>query len=293
MSTFKKSRSVLIAMAACAVSSGSFAQTLEKVWESAPELKGPESALYDGERDVIYVSNVNGAPNEADGNGFISKVALDGSISELEWVSGLNAPKGLAMTGNKLYVSDINTLVEIDIDSGEITNRYEAAEAKFLNDVAADADGNVYVSDMVGNAVYRMQNGDFTLWVQDEQLENPNGLHVEGDKLIVGSWGKMTDGFNTEVPGHLKSVALADGSIQSLGDGTPAGNLDGVESDGQGNFYVTDWMNGKLFHIDVSGKATELLSLGQGSADHEVILDKRLVLIPMMMDNTLQGYTIK
>ncbi|MCB1808684.1 MAG: SMP-30/gluconolactonase/LRE family protein [Candidatus Competibacteraceae bacterium] len=293
MRTTTKIISIFIGMAAYAVSSSGLAQALEKNWESAAELKGPESALYDSGRDVIYVSNVNGDANAVDGNGFISKVALDGSIVELEWVTGLNAPKGLAMAGDMLYVSDINTLVEIALDSGEISNRYEAADAKFLNDVAVDAAGNVYVSDMVANAIYRLQDGNFGLWIQDDQLENPNGLFVDGEQMIIGSWGKMTDGFSTEVPGHLKSVSLADGSIQSLGDGTPAGNLDGVESDGNGNYYVTDWMNGKLLLIDTSGNVTELLVLGQGSADLGVIPDQGLLLIPMMMNNTLHAYTVK
>jgi sugar lactone lactonase YvrE len=269
------------------------AQMLEQAWETEAELKGPESAIYDAERDILYISNVNGGPNEADGNGFISRLALDGSITELEWVSGLNAPKGLAMVGNMLYVSDINELIEIDIEQGAISNRYAATDAQFLNDVTADDAGNVYVSDMMTNTIYKLSDNQLSSWIQDDALENPNGLLAEGDQLLVGAWGKMTDGFNTEVPGHLKTVALADGTISSLGDATPVGNLDGVESDGKGSYYVTDWMNGKLFHIDSSGNASELLSLGQGSADHEVILDKGLIIIPMMMNNTVQAYTIK
>jgi sugar lactone lactonase YvrE len=281
------------AISACVLTSTASAQVLEKAWETPAELKGPESALYDAQRDILYVSNVNGEPNAADGNGFISKLGLDGSIAELEWVSGMDAPKGLAMAGGKLYVSDINKLIEIDIDSGAISNRYDAAGAQFLNDVTADDAGNVYVSDMLTNTIYKLSDGKFESWVQSDDLQNPNGLLAEGDKLVVGTWGKMTDGFNTEVPGHLKSVSLADGAISDMGSATPVGNLDGVESDGKGAYYVTDWMNGKLFHVDAGGKAEEMLSLGQGSADHEVILDKNLVIIPMMMNNTVQAYQIK
>jgi sugar lactone lactonase YvrE len=280
------------AVAVCAAVTTAFAESLDKAWETPAQLKGPESALYDAQRDTIYVSNVNGEANAADGNGFISKLSPDGTIGQLEWVSGLNAPKGLAQSGNKLYVADINTLVEIDVDSGQIANRFEAADAKFLNDVTADDSGNVYVSDMMTNTVYRLSGGKFEPWVQSEQLENPNGLHAEGDHLIVGSWGKMTDGFNTDVPGHLKSVSLQDGSISTLGDGKPVGNLDGVEADGQGNYYVTDWMAGKLFHIKPSGEAESMLDLGQGSADHEVIQDKGLIVIPMMTQNKVTAYKI-
>ncbi len=265
---------------------------LSQAWETPNTLSGPESALFDAERGVIYISNVAGQPNEKDGNGFISTLSPDGAIAELKWVEGLDAPKGLALVDGKLYVSDIDTLVEIDVATGEISNRYAGEGAQFLNDVAADDSGNVYVSDMLANSVYRLSDGALSVWLQDEALENPNGLHVEGDQLIVGSWGKMTDGFATEVPGHLKTVSLQDASIKSLGNGTAVGNLDGVESDGQGNFYVTDWMAGKLFHITPAGDAEMLLELGQGSADHEVMEAQGLVVIPMMNDNKVTAYKL-
>lgn len=277
---------------ALAVSLGARAQGLEPAWETAAELKNPESALYDSQNRVIYVSNVDGAPNEKDGKGSIAKLSPDGEIEDVAWVEGLDAPKGLALYDGKLYVSDIDTLVEIDIAGGEIANRYRAADAQFLNDVTVDDDGLVYVSDMVTNTVYRLQDGVLDAWLQDDALENPNGLLVEGDKLIVGSWGRMTDGFQTEVPGHLKSVALSDGAISTLGSGKPVGNLDGVESDNQGNYYVTDWMAGKLLHIKPNGDAETLLELGQGAADHEVIADQGLIVIPMMTENKVVAYHI-
>lgn len=272
------------------MSANVLAQGLDKAWETAAELKGPESAVFDAARNTIYVSNVNGPGTEVDGNGFISRIARDGRIEELEWVSGLDGPKGMALYGTKLYVSDITDLVEIDVISGSITQRYVAEGAIFLNDVAVDDNGTVYVSDMVTNTIHKLADGEFSTWLQSEALESPNGLHIQGDKMIVGSWGKMTDGFATEVPGHLKTISIADMTIESLGDGTPVGNLDGVEPDGKGNYLVTDWMNGKLFRIEPSGSATEILALEQGSADIGMLADEGLILIPMMMNGKLVAY---
>ena len=101
------------------------AQGLEKVWETTTELKTPESVLYDEERDIIYVSNINGSPAELDGNGFISILDSNGKIKNLKWVTGLNAPKGMAIYKTKLFVSDIKQLVEIDIKSGKILKKYD------------------------------------------------------------------------------------------------------------------------------------------------------------------------
>ena len=264
---------------------------LELVWETQG-FNNPESVIYDASSDVLFVSNVNGSPVDKVGNGYISKVLLDGTMLRKQWVVGLNAPKGLAIYEGTLYVADIDTLVAIDIASGTINNNYKVEDAKFLNDVTAGEDGRIFVSDMVLNRIHCLCDDQFSIWLESPELENPNGLHAEGDHLILGAWGVMTEGFATEVPGHLKSISIKDKSITSLG-GIPIGNLDGVESDGNDGYYVTDWMTGKLYQIDKAGNATLLLELEQGMADHEVILEKNLILLPMMKNDKVLAYKIK
>lgn len=265
---------------------------LELMWEVSG-LSNPESVVYDPRLNLLYVSNVNGGPNDKDGNGYISLVSMDGRIINEKWVTGLNGPKGLALSGTTLYTADIDELVAIDVDHGRITDKYKVNDAKFLNDVAAAPNGDVYVSDMLRNRIHVLSGGSFTIWIESDDLEAPNGLDVVGENVILGSWGVMTDGFATAVPGHLKSISIKDKSITSIGDGSPVGNLDGVEVDKDGGFYVTDWMNGKLFHISSTGEVKELLSLKQGSADHEFIIEKDLMFIPMMNDNIMYAYKVK
>ncbi|MDH5358538.1 MAG: SMP-30/gluconolactonase/LRE family protein [Gammaproteobacteria bacterium] len=266
---------------------------LVPAWQTSSSLQQPESVVYDTQRDTLFVSNVNGGPNDADGNGYISQLSLNGEILEQHWLDGLNAPKGLALVGNSLYVADINELVVIDIASKKIRQRYLAPNAKFLNDVAADSKGNVYVSDMMTNTIHRLSNGQFEIWLHDDQLEAPNGLLIEGNKLLVGSWGNMTDGFSTKIAGHLKTINIDTKHIESLGNKTPAGNLDGVEADGHGNYFVTDWMVGKLLHITPAGDSITLIALDQGSADLTVLLKQDLVIIPMMLSAKVMAFQIK
>ena len=95
----------------------------------------------------------------------------------------------------------------------------------------------------------------------------------------------MQEDFTTKVPGHLIAVDLATKSITTVGSGEPVGNLDGLESDGQGNWLVSDWMAGALFRIDASGKSDLLMDKNQGSADIGVINDESMVLVPMILDN--------
>ena len=265
---------------------------LELAWEVSG-LANPESVVYDSRLNLLYVSNVNGGPNDKDGNGYISLVSLDGRIINEKWVTGLNGPKGLALSGTTLYAADIDELVAIDVEHGRITDKYKVDDAKFLNDVTAADNGDIYVSDMLMNRIHVLSGNDFSIWIESDELEAPNGLHFTEDDIILGTWGVMTDGFATAVPGHLKRISIKTKNISSIGDGSSVGNLDGVEGNDDIGFYVTDWMNGKLFHISSSGEVKELLSLKQGSADHELIISKGLMFIPMMNDNIMYAYKVK
>jgi hypothetical protein len=284
---------------------------MEKVWETATELKTPESVIYVPNENVLFVSNIDGAPDGKDNQGFISKVSpLNGSIIELNWVTGLNAPKGMTITNNNitnntlLYVSDITDLVEIDVNSGKIINRYNVPGSAFLNDVASDNQGYVYVADTVTNTIYRLDtknlgdnstnnsNASLQVWLQTPELNGPNGLYVDNsnNKLIVASLGAFSN-----PAGSIRVVDLQNRTVNSLGnEGTavPIGGLDGIEADSTGRYYyVTDNAGGKLYVVNSNGTGYETLDLqNQGAADLGVILDENLIIIPMMQDNKLEAY---
>jgi sugar lactone lactonase YvrE len=267
------------------------AGNLELIWE-LDGLNAPESVIYDPKLNHLYVSNINGGPNDKDSNGYLSIVSMDGRIINEKWMIGFNAPKGLAIYERTLYVADIDELVAINIDNGRILNRYKVEDAKFFNDVTAADNGDIYVSDMVLNRIHKLAGNDFSIWIESNELDNPNGLHFTEDDIIVGAWGKMTDGFATEVAGHLKRISLKSKKITSIGDGSPIGNIDAVEGNDEIGFYVTDWLNGGLFHVDVKGVVTKLLELHQGSADIEFLQKKQLLFLPMMKDNKLFAYKV-
>jgi DNA-binding beta-propeller fold protein YncE len=272
------------------LSFGAVAAEPQKVWE-ASGFKQPESVVFDRAAGAIYVSNVNGDAMKKDGNGFISKLGPDGKVVTMEWVKGLDSPTGLALANGKLYAADVDRIAEIDVAKGEIIQRYEAPGSKFLNDLTADKTGRVYASDMVTNSIWVLDGGKLSLLMQDDALDNPNGLLAEDGRLVVASWGKMAPDFSTKVPGHMKVVDLATKKVSALGDSTPAGNFDGVVPDGKGHYLVTDWMSGGLFHVAKDGKPTRLLPLTKGSADLGVGPDN-IIMIPMMMDGTVLAYKV-
>ncbi len=262
------------------------------VWTLKTGMLQPESVIYDRRHDVFYVSNMGGGPLEKNQLGYISKVSSRGELIEAVWLGALDAPKGMAIVNERLYVSDIDRVVVINTETVSVVKQYPVPQAKSLNDVTADEQGNVYVSDVFDNTIYRIADNAISPWLQDEKLEFPNGLTVVAGHLIVAAWGVPTDGFTTKVPGHLKRVGLATGKIESLGSGTPLGNLDGVEPTASGDYLVTDWMKGVLFKVNDQGEAVKQLQLTQGMADMGYVKERQLVLLPMMLDNEVRAYQL-
>jgi hypothetical protein len=281
-----------LAAAMTATLCASAAAAPKELW-SLDGFMNPESVYADG-AGGYYVSNVNGAPTDKDGNGFISKVSADGKMTTLKWIEGLNAPKGMVMNGGKLYVSDIDQLIEIDAAAGKVTASYPAEGAVFLNDTAFDEAGNVYVSDIAKRKIWQLKDGKMAVWYEGDDLMHPNGLRVEGGKLIVAGWGReMGDDGSTKTPGNLFTIDLATKKLENLGSGEGVGNLDGLERGADGTFLSTDFLAGALIRIKEDGTHEMLADLNAGSADLEVSEDGKTAIVPQMMDNKVTAWGLE
>ncbi len=288
----KTTKIALAAAATLGLSAASALSAPAEVWQ-ATGLAGPECALPDPAAGVIYVSNVNGDPMGKDAKGYIAKVSMDGKKVE-KWVDGLKAPKGLAVSNGKMYVGDVDELVEIDIAAGKITAKHKAPGAGLLNDVAATANGDVYVTDTGAGGVFKLSGGKIEKWADDKILAGANGILVEGDNLIVNTWGILTgNGFETSAPGRVVSIAIADKKITELDGGKPVGNLDGFVSLGGGNYIISDWMAGKIFKFSTGGKTEPVIDLGQGNADIAYDPATKILYVPQMMKGTLHAIQLQ
>jgi len=108
---------------------------------------------------------------------------------------------------------------------------------------------------------------------------------------VIAGWGiDVQPDLSAKTPGNLLTVSIADKSIADLGNGTPVGNLDGLEPFDADSFIVSDWVAGKVFQISRSGDAKELLSLGQGTADLTYNRETRTAIIPLMVDGKVVAY---
>lgn len=266
-------------------------EPIAPVWSLTEGIDTPESAYYDADSNSLFVSQVAGPPDRKDGVGWISRLDLEGKVIAARWVEGLNAPKGMRAHKGTLWVSDIDQVVAIDIAQARITRRVPVADARFLNDVAIGPDGTVYVSDMMLSRIYQVKGGNASVFAEGEDLEYPNGLLVDGGRLLVAAWGKPEADFSTRVPGRLFSLDL-ETKKKTLITRDPTGNLDGLELDGRGGFIVTDWIAGKVIHVAADGKTRTLLRLSQGTADHAYIPGRTLLVLPQMNENRVTAYDL-
>ncbi|WP_232064605.1 NHL repeat-containing protein [Rhodocytophaga rosea] len=257
--------------------------SLRQVWETDTLLRTPESVLYEPSENVLYVSNINGNGAVKDGNGFISKLTLEGQITTLEWATGLNAPKGMGISGNKLFVADIDRLVMFDLGSGAILKSYTIAEPVYLNDITVGESGIVYVSDNRNDKIYYLRNDSLQIFMEGESLQRPNGLYIEGNKLAVGS----------QKNNALQIIDLDSKKITKITDGL--GASDGVEPAGRGAYFFSDW-NGRVFWISSKGEKKLLLNTTAAkvnSADIEYISSKKLLFVPTFNGNTVVAYRVR
>ncbi|KPJ90133.1 MAG: hypothetical protein AMS18_11445 [Gemmatimonas sp. SG8_17] len=260
-----------------------------RVWETPDTFLTPESVLYDPVRDVVYVTNFDARWSETtEFTGYISRLNLDGAIEELRWVTNLNAPTGMSIHGDRLWVVERGNLTEIDPDRGELLRRYPISGSEFLNDIAIDSAGNIYLSDtspssLSGSRIYRFKDGVSELWVDSEQISMANGLYIHGDKLLVGNSG---DGF-------LKAVGLGDKHITDIAC-FGGGVLDGIRVDNHGSYLVSHW-KGQVYAVSDSGRVVEVLdtmAAGMNSADFEYIPDRNLLIIPTFLGNKVAAYRL-
>lgn len=262
-------------------------------WQNAESVLTPESAYYDEKSQFIFVSNINGEPTAKDGNGFIQKYSASGTLLEAKWVGGLSAPKGMRAQDGLLWVSDIDEVVAIQIDSGKIVKRVPVAGAKFLNDVAIGGDGTVYVSDMLTGKIHEIKNERVSVFVQAKTGELPNGLLVVANQLVVAGWGiGMKPDFSTKVLGSLNAYDLKTKRRTAITK-KPLGNLDGLERLDNGDYLVSDWIAGKIYRVSPDGKVALHSSGYKNCADIGLIPTTQTLLVPQMGGNLVSAYELR
>ena len=251
-------------LALCAaLAATAFAQsdpTLTPAWNLTTGFAAPESAYYDAASNAVFVSSINGQILEKDGNGYISRLSPDGKLASRVKVDG----------------------------------------AQFLNDLATAADGTVYVSDSAALKIFEVRNGTSSVFVEGaDVVEQPNGLLVDGARLILGTIGPAPvpgaarggGGRGPAPSGHLYAFDRSS-KQRMLVTTEPVGGIDGIELDGSGGLLVTDVIGQRLLRVSRAGAVTVLAKFTAGGADFGYIAARKLAVVPFLFSNSVAAYDL-
>lgn len=259
-------------------------------------LSTPESVLHDEAQDRYLVSNIKGAPTDADDNGYIAVVTPEGAIST--WIDGakdevkLDAPKGMAISGDVLWVADITKVRRFDARTGAQQPDVEIAGAAFLNDVTPDGAGGVFVSDSGldpkfqptgADAIYHVaSDGKVTPRIKAKDLGNPNGIAAGPD----GALWVVTFGTNELYAVDAKGAKAPPAKL-------PKGQLDGVVVLDGGELLVSSWEGKAVYRGKPDGAWTEQVTGIESPADIGFDRKRKRLLIPGFMTNTVTAHPVE
>jgi hypothetical protein len=261
-------------------------------------LRGPESALHDASQDVYFISNLNGGLQTVDDNGFITRVNAKTMAVELKWIDGgapdvrLDAPKGMAVAGETLYVSDITAVRKFDRRTGRPRGEIALPGATLINDLTTDGT-SVFVSDTglrVGPGTTFYATGTDAIWkitgdravkiAAGPELRHPNGLD-----LIDGALHAVTFGGD-------ELYTLSDGKPERVAS-VPRGQLDGVVHLADGSVVISSWLGEGIYRGRRGRKLEPILTGIDSPADIGYDAKRGRLLVPSSGTNQVTIHALR
>ncbi|MGE0433149.1 MAG: hypothetical protein AB7K09_03865 [Planctomycetota bacterium] len=263
----------------------------------------PECVIHDEMLDLYLVSNIGteASPANVDGDGYISRVGMDGTMMQQKFIDGaaegvtLNAPKGMAITGDTLWVADIDVVRRFDHTTGKTIDEIAVPGATFLSGVAADGQGGIFVCDsgtkLAGSAIVQSgsdaihriaADGTVSTFVKDRELNGPSAVLVAGNEVLVVSY-RAPEMRRYKMDGKLAGMIKL-----------PKGSLKGIVPDGRGGLLITS-LDGECIYCvpDRTGDKVEI-ALGDLGSPGNLCFDKThaRILLPNYFGNILDIYEV-
>lgn len=254
-------------------------------------LHGPESVLHDVEQDVYFISNINGGLLERDGNGFITRVDAATMSVVPRWIESgvrgahLDAPKGMAILGDLLYVADVTAVRRFHRRTGKAEPEIPIDGATLINDLTTDG-RSIYVSDtgvrpgpgitfvaMGSDAIWKVTGEKVEKIASGPGLDQPNGLHFAKGQLWVASF-------------RGNAIYRLDGDRKAERITFPNEQLDGLVSLPDGSRLISSWQ-GTAIYQERSADTKAVLTGIRTPADISYDVKRNRLLVPRTASNTV------
>jgi sugar lactone lactonase YvrE len=266
-------------------------------------MKTPESVRYDADLDAYFVSNINGNPSQKDGNGFIARIDAGNTATMTMFVQGgkngvtLNAPKGLAIVGDTLWVADIDAARAFNKRTGAVLANIDLRPMKavFLNDAVAGPDGAIYLTDSGiffdakgamthpgHDQIIKITGRKATVAIKsDSTLKSPNGIawDAANSRFVLGPFADKV----------VTAWKAGDSTVTPIATGS--GGYDGVEVLSDGRILVTSWSDSSVSVI-ANGAFRKVIGNVEAPADIGVDTKRNVVAVPRFNAGRIEYFTI-
>lgn len=255
----------------------------------------PESMEYYAAEDVYLVANINGSPFAKDDNGFISKVSPDGEVLELKWLDGesdhtaLNAPKGMAILNNRLYIADIDRIRVFSLPDGQQLQDIPVQGSTFMNGLSAAGENSLYATDSGmapgfkpsgTEALYRIGTDGQVQKLKSGQLGHPNGVIADGDNIMMVTLGSGQAYF-FDGQGETQAVMTL-----------PFNRLDGLLKLADGRIITSSWAAKSIFAINNDYTVDTITDGLESPADLGYDSKRNRLLIPLFLKDEVVIYPL-
>ena len=248
----------------------------------------PESILVG--KEYVFISNVGAKlePTKKDGDGFISKLNKDGKILELHFIDGLNAPKGMGLVGDVLYIADIDVIRGFNINSKKEVFTLKTKGLNFLNDITIKDSQTLFAGDTLSGAIIEvnLKNANYK---KVFEIPLANGLNYFNGILYVAQLGGDPKNM-LDAKGKLFKIDLKTNQIEKLSKFE--GILDGVQRFGD-NIYISDWVNFKksgiirVYNLNTKKESILKQELFMGAADFWIDELSKKLYLPQMLGSKI------
>jgi hypothetical protein len=251
--------------------------TLVKLWSTDAVVATPESVLPDIRNNRLYVSLIDGGPWDVDGKGGIGHMSTTGTGYDSNWITGLNAPKGLGMYRDKMFAADISEVVVVDIPKGRILRKISVEGASGLNDITVSDRGVVFVSDSKTGKIWKLDGDKPVLYL--DSVTGANGLKSVNDGLVYAKGSALM------IADEKKQIRL----IADVGQA-----IDGIEAVGNGDYIVSSWP-GYIFYVYANGQHELMLDTHDqkiSTADIGYDPVKKIIYVPTFFTRKIVAYQL-